>query len=222
MTLERRWTFSGLCDNSTRAFGAISMIKRIIFYCGLVAVTLGMLTSCSTPTRATLPKSVLPNVEEIEDGSAIAFQIDTYNCTKGRFNISRELEPQKYSSPKRLHFFGSLLGNVTANSDVDSNTFQQNDPERLHVKQLTPGQYVITRLVCEESGQTIRSRNDALPLYLFFEVEAGKTNYIGQLTPSARAHELSLGRNDRSEIAKEQFDERYIGLVGDFQVRLAR
>jgi len=181
-----------------------------------------ILASCGSTPKAALPKSALEASTKAAGGSAIAFQLDHDGCGKGGFQISPLLGDNKYGASETISFTGGLWDFALKGDDIKKLAVSSDDPDRLYVKTLPPAQYAVTRPFCMMGSTRVSTRYEVLRVFLTFEVEPNKTNYIGQLRPIEGRGRLSIGVRDKSEIVQKQFDETFKGRVGELETKLAK
>lgn len=190
--------------------------------------TLGacLLAGCASSPKiplATFPKSDLQNPEKTDDGTAIAFQFVAPGCGQGGFSITPRLQDDKYGETTRFQYIRSILGLNFKPNAVDDKYIDAADKKRLHTKLMPAGIYVATRPSCETSNLRYSTQRDKLLSYFEFEVEAGKTNYIGEIKINQSGRLLIMSARDNSDTVKSEYEKRYSDKnVGPLKLSVAR
>jgi len=183
------------------------MYKYLVSSAVLIA-----LTACSSTPRvplATFPKSSLESPKKSGDGTAIAFQFSAPGCKQGGFSITPRLSDGKFGETTRIQYVRSILGLNFAPNTVDGNYIDAADKKRLHARLMPAGVYVATRPSCETSNLSYSSQRDKLVSYFEFELEPGRTNYIGAVNINQTGRLLLMSAKDNSETVKSEYDKRY-------------
>jgi len=188
-------------------------MKRYILL-SLVSIAL---TSCSTspkPPMAALPQSTLETPSHSDDGTAVAFQLKTRGCDRGRFLFAPKLADGKYGEAISIDYGRSVFNLAIAKNSVNKMFVDAGRKDKLFAKLIPPGNYTAIRPTCtrgSDSSTTVTySTNPSILMGFFdFEIEAGKTNYIGEIEVNGRSRNLSLNVADKFSGTESEFSDEY-------------
>lgn len=186
--------------------------KFFAISCGVISLTF---SACvGGPTYSALPKSTLDS-GVVVDGSAIAFQGKAPGCASLMMRFAPELEPGKYGKLESISLGWTKFG-------IPVKWGFHGDGKTLHRYELPVGRYAIAGFSCLNSASELYTPSDKAIKYGEFDVVAGKTTYIGNMTigANARWRRFNFDVSDDSEKAKADFAKKYPDKVNDFQIHL--
>ena len=175
----------------------------------LAGFSLVACASSGKSSLATFPKSSLETPKKTGDGTAVAFQFLAPGCVQGGFDVTPRLGDDKFGETTRITFVRSILGLNFAPNDVDKFQIDAANSDRLHAKLLPAGTYVATRPTCTRANTRYFTARDKLVSFFEFELEPGKTNYIGAVRITQTRQLLILTAKDQSGSVSEEYDKRY-------------
>lgn len=176
-----------------------------------------VLVSCSSRPKvptAELPKSTLDTPANKDDGTAVAFQLKTKGCDSGRFTFAPKLADGKYGDPISMDYGRSVFNLSLAKDNVNKMFVDAGRKDKLFARLIPAGTYTAIRPTCSrgsDSSTRVRySTNPSLLMGFFdFKVEAGKTNYIGEIEVNGRSRGLSLNIADKFNGVESEFMNEY-------------
>ena len=198
-------------------------------YIPLILISI-ILASCSTRNKAPtaeLPKSTFDTPAHKDDGTAVAFQLATKGCDSGRFIFAPKLADGKYGDPISMSYGRSVFNLSLAKDNINKMFVDAGRKDKLFARLIPAGNYTAIRPTCSRNSDSATrvtySTNSSLLMGFFdFEVEAGKTNYIGEIEINGRSRVLSLNVADRFNGVETEFANEYSGEpVGPIKKSLA-
>lgn len=155
-------------------------------------------------------RSNLETPKYTNDGTAIAFNFSAPGCFDGTFLMTPILADGKYGKDRGLMFTTDLLGlKIGANSTKNGLIDLGDTPGRLFAKKIPPGRYFASRPVCKTLSHSKHTDRDVLMSFFEFEVEPGKTNYIGKIQIVSTRGLLYMRAGAQGNASQEEFQERY-------------
>lgn len=173
------------------------------------------LIGCASSPSAEFPRSNLKTSnldvsQKADDGTAIAFQFSAPPCASGGFRITERLKQGHYGPTTTYQFENAVVSFYPTGLTSRYLDVNPKKKYKLHVKFLPAGSYVVTRPYCRGDKTVSGTPPDVLISFLEFEVESGKTNYIGNINMVRSRNSLKLSvRNDIEVVAKE-YKKRYM------------
>lgn len=188
------------------------MALHKFLFCGIAVLTLA---GCAGgPKYSALPKSEA-TLGKVVDGSAIAFQGKAPGCASMTLSLAPEVEPGKFGKTEKLGLGFTRLAIPTSWSFYG-------DGKTLHRYELAPGHYVVAHLSCANSSSSMTTPSGRAVKYGEFDVVAGQTTYIGNITAGTNqsSSSFTFRVKDDSVSAQAAFDKKYPKKAGTLKIGL--
>jgi len=186
------------------------IVKSIILSFTAISIT----ACASGPKYSALPKSNLES-GKVVDGSAIAFQGSAPGCASMTLSLAPELEPGKYGETIKLGLNWTSLA-------IPTNWAFHGNGKTLHRYKMPPGRYAVAHLSCANHQSNLSTPGGTAVKYGEFDVVAGKTTYIGNITAggNTRTRRFNFTVKDDSDLAKADFIKKYPDQAENFEIGL--